>query len=103
MKTRSKSDWLSALEAAKVPCGAINNIAEVFHDPQVRERGMITTWRHPVNPALHLVASPIKLSATPVRTDLPPPLLGEQTQDVLRTVLGYEQTRIDALKESGVI
>jgi crotonobetainyl-CoA:carnitine CoA-transferase CaiB-like acyl-CoA transferase len=103
MKTRSKADWLAALEAAKVPCGAINSIAEVFDDPQVRERGMVSTWQHPVNPGLHLVSSPIKLSATPVRTDRPPPLLGEQTEDVLRTVLGYSEARIHALKEGEVI
>ena len=103
MKTRSKADWLAALEAAKVPCGAINSIAEVFDDPQVRERGMVTTWQHPVNPGLHLVSSPIKLSATPVRTDRPPPLLGEQTEDVLRNVLGYSEARIHALKEGEVI
>ncbi len=86
-----------------MPCGAINSIAEVFDDPQVRERGMVSTWQHPVNPGLHLVSSPIKLSATPVRTDRPPPLLGEQTEDVLRTVLGYSEARIHALKEGEVI
>ncbi|HWS05086.1 MAG TPA: CoA transferase, partial [Burkholderiaceae bacterium] len=84
-------------------CGAINSIAEVFDDPQVRERGMVTTWNHPVNPELHLVSSPIRLSATPVRADRPPPLLGEQTEEVLRTVLGYSDARIAALKEGSVI
>jgi crotonobetainyl-CoA:carnitine CoA-transferase CaiB-like acyl-CoA transferase len=103
MKTRRKADWLSALEAAKVPCGAINSIAEVFADPQVQARDMVTTWPHPVQPALHLVASPIKLSATPVRADLPPPLLGQHTADVLRTVLGYTDAQIDALQKSGAI
>ena len=103
MKTRGKAEWLAALEAAKVPCGAINNIAEVFDDPQVRERGMVTTWPHPIQPALNLVSSPIKLSATPVRTDLPPPLLGQHTEEVLRTVLGYADTQIGALKKSGVV
>jgi crotonobetainyl-CoA:carnitine CoA-transferase CaiB-like acyl-CoA transferase len=103
MKTRSKADWLAALEAAKVPCGAINNIAEVFDDPQVRERGMVTPWQHPVNADLHLVSSPIKLSATPVRTDLPPPLLGQHTDDVLRAMLGYSDAQISALKEGEVI
>ena len=64
---------------------------------------MVTTWNHPVNPELHLVASPIRLSATPVRTDRPPPLLGEQTDEVLRTLLGYSEARIAALREEGVI
>ena len=103
MKTRSKADWLAALEAAKVPCGAINNIAEVFADPQVQERDMVTTWPHPVQPALNLVASPLKLSATPVRTDLPPPLLGQHTDEVLRDVLKYSGAQITALKEGGAI
>jgi crotonobetainyl-CoA:carnitine CoA-transferase CaiB-like acyl-CoA transferase len=103
MRTRSKAAWLEALEAAKVPCGAINNIAEVFADPQVQARGMVTTWQHPLKPDLHLVSSPIKLGATPVRTDLPPPMLGQHTDDVLRNVLGYADARLTALKDKGVI
>jgi len=103
MRTRNKAAWLEALEAAKVPCGAINNIAEVFADPQVQARGMVTTWQHPLKPDLHLVSSPIKLGATPVRTDLPPPMLGQHTDDVLRNVLGYADARLTALKDKGVI
>jgi crotonobetainyl-CoA:carnitine CoA-transferase CaiB-like acyl-CoA transferase len=86
-KTRSKADWLGALEAAKVPCGAINNLAEVFADPQVQARGMVHTWEHPLNGAVQLVASPIKMSLTPPRTDLPPLLLGQHTDEVLGTWL----------------
>jgi crotonobetainyl-CoA:carnitine CoA-transferase CaiB-like acyl-CoA transferase len=103
MRTRNKAAWLEALEAAKVPCGAINNIAEVFADPQVLARGMVTTWQHPLKPDLHLVSSPIRLGATPVRTDLPPPMLGQHTDDVLRNVLGYADARLAALKDKGVI
>jgi crotonobetainyl-CoA:carnitine CoA-transferase CaiB-like acyl-CoA transferase len=103
MRTRTKADWLSALEAAKVPCGAINNLAEVFADPQVSARNMVTTWEHPVKPGLELVASPIKLSATPVRSDLPPPLLGQHTTDVLRSVLGYSDDTLARLQQQSVI
>ena len=103
MKTRTKADWLAALEAAKVPCGAINNLAEVFADPQVQERGMVTQWSHPLKDGLRLVASPMKLSATPVRTDLPPPLLGQHTQQVLREVLNYPDEKLSELKEGKVI
>ena len=103
MRTRNKAAWLEALETAKVPCGAINNIAEVFADPQVQARGMVTTWQHPLKPDLHLVSSPIKLGATPVRTDLPPPMLGQHTDDVLRNVLGCSDERLAALKDKGVI
>src|SRR5690606_11352021 len=63
MKTRGKAQWLSALEAAKVPCGPINDLAEVFADPHVQHRGMVHTWHHPLADAVDLVASPIKMSA----------------------------------------
>ncbi|MDP2256062.1 MAG: CaiB/BaiF CoA-transferase family protein [Polaromonas sp.] len=107
MKTRPKADWLAALEAAKVPCGAINNLAEVFADPQIEARHMVTEWQHPVKADLRLVASPIKLSATPVRGPgsggLPPPLLGQHTDDVLRSVLNYSDAQLAELKHQGAI
>jgi crotonobetainyl-CoA:carnitine CoA-transferase CaiB-like acyl-CoA transferase len=103
MKTRRKADWLAALEAAKVPCGAINNLAEVFADPQVRERAMVDTWQHPLHAGLKLVASPLKLGSTPVRRDLPPPLLGQHTDEVLQGLLGYGPERLAALREGKVI
>jgi crotonobetainyl-CoA:carnitine CoA-transferase CaiB-like acyl-CoA transferase len=86
-KARSKADWLGALEAAKVPCGAINNLAEVFADPQVQARGMVHAWQHPLAGTVKLVASPIKMSVTPPRSDLAPPLLGQHTDEVLDTWL----------------
>ena len=107
MKLRGKADWLAALEAAKVPCGAINNLAEVFADPQIEARSMVTHWQHPFKNDLPLVASPIRLSATPVRTPgqggLPPPLLGQQTEEVLRDVLNYGDAQLKALKRDAVI
>jgi crotonobetainyl-CoA:carnitine CoA-transferase CaiB-like acyl-CoA transferase len=103
LKTRTKAAWLAALEAAKVPCGAINNLAEVFADPHVREREMVHAWAHPMRAGLPLVASPIKLGATPVRTDLPPPLLGEHTAEVLHELLGRNAEQMAALKQDKVI
>ena len=103
LRTRTKADWLAALEAAKVPCGAINNLAEVFADPQITARGMVTEWAHPVKPGLRLVTSPIKLSATPVRCDLPPPTLGQHTAEVLQSVLGYSDDTVARLQRQSVI
>ena len=103
MRTRRKADWLKALEAAKVPCGAINNLAEVFADPHIQSRDMVTHWQHPHQSDLRLVSSPIKLSATPVRTDLPPPLLGQHTDEVLRSVLNYPDAKLSELKGNKVI
>jgi crotonobetainyl-CoA:carnitine CoA-transferase CaiB-like acyl-CoA transferase len=84
MKTRTRAGWLSALEAAKVPCGPINDLAEVFADPQVAARDMTVAMPHPLSGSVRLVASPIKLSATPVQYRCPPPLLGEHTAQILR-------------------
>ena len=103
MATRTKADWLGALEAAKVPCGAINTLSEVFVDPQVHERGMVSTWEHPIQPGLKLVSSPIKMSLTPVRQDLPPPMLGQHTTEVLTEVLGWSAEQQGPLRGKGVI
>ena len=103
MRTRAKSDWLTALEAAKVPCGSINNLAEVFADPQVAARGMVTPWLHPLQSNLQLVASPMKFSLTPPRKDRPPPLLGQHTDEVLREVLQMTAERLTELKAAKVV
>ena len=86
-----------------MPCGAINNLAEVFADPHIQSRDMVTHWQHPHQSDLRLVSSPIKLSATPVRRDMPPPLLGQHTDAVLRSVLDYPDAKLSELKQSRVI
>ena len=103
MKQRGKPQWLALLEAAKVPCGAINNLAEVFDDPQVQQRRMVDSWQHPLKPDLRLVASPMKLGATPVRTDRPPPLLGQHTDEVLAELLRRTPAQLAALRDRQVI
>ncbi len=100
--TRPRNDWLSALEAAKVPCGAINNLAEAFADPQVQAREMTVAMGHPLSDKLRLVANPIKLSATPISYRHAPPLLGQHTLDVLAEA-GLSEQQIALLRERGVI
>ncbi len=102
MKQRKRADWLAALEAAKVPCGAINDLAQVFADPQVQSRGMTHVVAHPHSNTLRLVASPMKLSATPVQVRLAPPLLGQHTDEVLAG-LGLNDSALAALRSAGVI
>ncbi|HMN22469.1 MAG TPA: CaiB/BaiF CoA-transferase family protein [Ottowia sp.] len=100
---RRKADWLAALEAAQVPCGPINGLDEVFADPQVQARAMVDTWPHPLRRDLRLVASPLKLSRTPVRHDRPPPLLGQHTDEVLQELLGLDAAQVADLRTQGII
>ncbi|MCC6249086.1 MAG: CoA transferase [Rubrivivax sp.] len=102
MRERARADWLAALDAAAVPCGPINDLADVFADPHVRARGMTVTMAHPLQPALELVASPMKLSATPVTVRHPPPLLGEHTNPVLAE-FGLDPQEIAGLRADSVI
>jgi len=102
MRSRSKQTWLDALDAAKVPCGAINNLAEVFADPQVQAREMAVPVPHPLSDSLRLVASPMKLSATPVQLRHPPPLLGQHTDDILAEI-GVGAAERNRLRSIGVV
>jgi crotonobetainyl-CoA:carnitine CoA-transferase CaiB-like acyl-CoA transferase len=101
LRRRGRADWLAALDAAKVPCGPINDLNDVFADPQVQARGMTVTLQHPHTDALQLVASPMKLSATPVQLRRPPPLLGQHTDEVLAEI-GITPERRQALRELGI-
>jgi crotonobetainyl-CoA:carnitine CoA-transferase CaiB-like acyl-CoA transferase len=102
LRQRTRADWLAALEAAKVPCGPINDLGDVFADPHVRERGMVTRIDHPHADGLELVASPMKLSATPVQLRRPPPLLGQHTDEVLAE-FGIDADERARLRAAGVI
>ena len=90
LSTQSKAHWLSLLEAAKVPCGPINNLAEVFNDAHVQHREMVQHFKHPLRADLSLVGSPIKMSQTPVQHAMPPPMLDQHRAEVLADWLGRE-------------
>ena len=102
MKGRTRRDWLESLEAAKVPCGPINDLADVFADPQVQQRGMTVQMPHPAAGSVDLVASPMKFSATPIQYRRPPPLLGEHTEELLRE-FGLLDADIAALRNANAI
>ena len=103
LRARPAREWLAALEPAGVPCGPINDLSQVFADPQVRHRKMQVAAPHPSAGEVTMVANPIKFSATPIAHDRAPPLLGEHTREVLGGVLGLDAGAIDALREAGVV
>ncbi len=103
VKARGKADWIAVLEAAGVPCGPINDLDEVFDNEQVVARGMQVSLPHPCGADVKLVRNPIRMSATPPDARTAPPLLGAQTDDVLREMLGYDEARIAALRAKQAI
>jgi crotonobetainyl-CoA:carnitine CoA-transferase CaiB-like acyl-CoA transferase len=100
---RTTADWIALLEAANVPCGPINRIDEVFADPQAIARGLTVAMHHSASGSLNLVASPLKLAKTPPEYNLPPPLLGEHTDEVLENVLGLTKHAIERLRTQGLL
>jgi len=103
VRTRTQHDWLAALEARGVPCGPINRLDQVFADPPIVARAMRRDLPHPLAGSVPQVLAPLKLSATPLAFDDPPPLLGQHTAEVLGARLGYDAARLAALDAQGVI
>lgn len=105
MKTKPSAHWLAELEANKIGCGPINTLDQVFEDPHVQAREMVVNVPHPLAgpDGAQLIASPLKLSETPVEYRHHPPLLGQHTDEVLRDVLGYDDDKIAELRNAGAI
>lgn len=95
--------WLTSLEKAKVPCSAINNLAQVFDDPQVKARGMQLELDHPLSGRIPSIANPIGFSKSPVSYHLPPPLLGQHTNEILSDVLSLSAAEIAELSSIGAV
>lgn len=102
---RPSAFWLEELEAQNIGCGPINNLAQVFNDPQVIARQMVHEMRHSANggTTARLLASPIKMSQTPVTYRRAPPVLGEHTVEVMSDILGLEDSEIAELCDLGVL
>ena len=100
---KTTAEWVAQLELAGVPCGPINDLSQVFEDPQVKARGLAIEMPHALAGMVPQVASPIRMSQTPVEYRRAPPLLGEHTLDVLRRVLGMGEGAVADLKAAGVL
>ncbi|MSQ54021.1 MAG: CoA transferase [Betaproteobacteria bacterium] len=100
---RSTRAWVELLEAAGVPNGPINNVAQVFEEPQVKARGIRLDLDHAAAGKLPTVASPMRFSGTPLEHKLAPPVLGQHTEDVLRGLLKMSEAEIAALRTAGTI
>jgi len=100
--TRTVAEWVADLQAVNVPCGPINDLADVFADPQVLARDMYQEMPHPTLGTIKHTGLPIKFSRTPGGLDRHPPLLGEHNQEILSS-LGYSDADVQSLKDGSVI
>lgn len=105
LKSNPSRYWLDGLEKLTVPAGPVNNLEQVFSDPQILARGMKIEMDHPLKDdgPLALIGNPVNLSKTPVRYRRPPPVLGQHTDEVLKEVLGLDEVAITELRAEKVI
>jgi crotonobetainyl-CoA:carnitine CoA-transferase CaiB-like acyl-CoA transferase len=103
IKAKNSNFWLQQLEINGVPCGPINDIAQVFDNPQIKHRKMLGELTHPENGKVPTVANPINFSRTPIGYNQAPPNLGEHTANVLTELLGYDNNAISQLRDSRII
>ena len=101
--SKTTKDWIALLEQHAVPCGPINTVRDVFEDPQVRARGMQLSMQHPTAGEVPIVASPIRMSDTPVDYRLAPPQLGQHTNEVLIRHLQMDEQELQHLRHIGVL
>jgi crotonobetainyl-CoA:carnitine CoA-transferase CaiB-like acyl-CoA transferase len=105
LAARPTLEWLTELERLTIGCGPINTVDQVFADPHVRDRGMVINMPHDAvgGRDVPLVANPLRLSETPVSYRHTPPVLGADTEDVLRSVLELDDAELDGLRSAGII
>ncbi|MEQ8516817.1 MAG: CoA transferase [Chromatocurvus sp.] len=103
LKTNTSEYWLKRLEEKRIPCAKVNTFSEALSDEQVLSRNMVVDLHHPGGGSTRGPGNPIKLSRTDEESFSPAPLLGQHTQSVLATVLGYSEAQIQALREEGRI
>ena len=100
--TRSRAEWLERLEADDVPVVPLYNVAEVLKDPQVRHLNLVEELAHPQAGKLQFVGGPVRYDGLTKEQSTPPPLLGEHSTAILRT-MGYDQATIDGLVLAGIV
>jgi CoA:oxalate CoA-transferase len=102
-RKRTRAEWLELLGKANLPHSPANNVKEICEDPHIAYRKMLVDVDQPRVGKMRIVGSPIRLSETPGEVYAPAPLLGQHSEEVLQTILGYSAEDIQALKAEKVI
>ncbi|XP_046569855.1 succinate--hydroxymethylglutarate CoA-transferase-like [Haliotis rubra] len=102
-ETKTSSQWMQVLEGSGIPYGPVNNMQEVFSDPQVVHNGMIQEVQHPTAGTIRFPGPAVRYSLSQTVMPRPPPTLGQHTQEVLQGILGYSDMQLKQLIEAGVV
>jgi len=100
---RDTQTWLNLLQQAEVPCAPVQTIDQVFSEPQVHHRDMLVEVDHPTAGKVRMAGIPVKFSTTPASIRLPPPTLGQHTEEILKTWLGMEKEEVNNLRKGNVV
>lgn len=103
LKAETVAYWIEKLEEKRIPCAPVNQFSQALNDEQVLHRNMVIDLKHPSGKSTKGPGNPIKLSRTSEESFSPAPLLGEHTDEVFETLLGYDKAKITELKDSGAI
>src|SRR4051812_13175825 len=103
MQSKTTAEWIDLLEAQKIGCGPINTLEQVFADPQVQARKCVVEMSHVFGQMVKVIANPVRLSGTPADYRLPPPTLGQHTDEVLRETLGIGDPELADLRSKGIV
>jgi formyl-CoA transferase len=101
--SRESKTWMKILNEAEVPCAPVQTIDQVFSDPQVLEREMLTEVQHPTAGTIRMAGVPVKFSTTPAAIRTPPPLLGQHTREILSEWLGMDSKEIGELQRKSIL
>jgi len=100
---KDASEWMELCNQIGLPTAPINNLAQVFENPQVEARNMKVALTYPSGESVQMVGSPLQIPSSPIKINLPPPLLGEHTGEVYKSYLGYDDDQLQQLYDEGVI
>jgi crotonobetainyl-CoA:carnitine CoA-transferase CaiB-like acyl-CoA transferase len=103
MQSKTTAEWIDLLEAQKIGCGPINTLEQVFADPQVQARKCVVEMPHASGQTVKVIANPVRLSGTPAEYRLPPPTLGQHTDEILRDMLGIGDLELADLRSKGIV
>jgi crotonobetainyl-CoA:carnitine CoA-transferase CaiB-like acyl-CoA transferase len=103
LRERDSADWLARLEQTGIPAGTVRTVGAALESPEAQARNMVTVTRHPTAGEVRMVASPIRMSGTPVVVAAPPPTLGQHTDEVLGELLGLEPAQLERMRSEKIL